>query len=160
MNQVERRTLIKVLKWILGIAVMLPCLWLALFVSLYSCERPPEAPVILKSLPMGVGVDEVEPVRRKWELTSGDVVEWLDDESKRTLPVHPDNSAKVQTPYGKFWRQYWGEYAQWRPTQQQKESFTGTITFIHERGFANWESIHLTFIRGRLVKSEWGEMPG
>jgi hypothetical protein len=83
----------------------------------------------------------------------------LDTHYKRPPDADPRNFSGEVTSAAYSPVRYKGDYDEWTATPEERDQFTGTIDFIHH-GSTSSDLNHLEYKDGRLIKKDWGFLPG
>ncbi len=66
--------------------------------------------------------------------------------------------SRIDNDFGVFEAWYLGTYADWTASQEERDSFTGEISFFRHGWRPDVNT--LIYVKGRLVKTEYGFLPG
>lgn len=90
-------------------------------------------------------------------------MQWI--RSTKTVPDREDIQLRVggatnRTDFGVFELKDLGDYTDWNPSADDAEGFTGEIVFFVDQPFGNSSMVGFSYVDGRLVKKDWGYLPG
>lgn len=144
-------------------------LWVACGVAgvlFFTCLVPyaacaNDAERIIASVPIGTRLSDLDGYLMRWKLDSGDVMQWSPTSGspdREDIQIRREG-VKIRTEFGTFLQKDLGSYENWGAGTEERNDFTGEITFFHHPHW-NAEIIGFTFIRGKLVQKDWGYLPG
>lgn len=113
---------------------------------------------LLSQVPMGSSPGALDRMAQRSPIWGGTVVEWAAPPAQVLKGIA--KRARVTTEHGTYYQVELGEYGEWSKSHHSKASFTGVITLYMDRRWSEPVALQFTFIAGRLVKKEWGLMPG
>jgi len=53
-----------------------------------------------------------------------------------------------------------GSFDDWRRRAHVHDEFSGEITFTHGYGFGSYDLLVFTYLNGKLVRKDYGHLPG
>jgi hypothetical protein len=137
--------------WI-GIASVGALSWYSLLHREAAHER------LMASVPLGSGLSRLGEARRSGIVTGGRVMRWLP--SPKGSPDRSDiqlrvDGATIRTEFGMFRQKDLGDYDVWTQDPGLAAGFSGEVVL-----FTDSVQMGFVYIKGRLVKKEWGHLPG
>ncbi len=117
-----------------------------------SCSSAPHDAVT--RVPIGSQLSELDRYLERGGESTGEVVEFV--------PVgRPGRVADglVSNEFGTFKPKHLGSYDKWKATMNERDRFTGEITFI-QHGSTSSDVSTLFYQNGKLRKRDWGFLPG
>lgn len=172
-SQTSRRRFLR--PALIGACVLLLCsiacvpLWLLGCLPDWTMGNPqPHHQRLMAGIHLGSGVRSLDAIYLDPSVWQGDVRLWI--AAPDSLRHRSDTQLKAGgqvflTEYGAFRKKDLGSYSRWRRSAVNIERFTGeVIFFIHqpfcEAPFGNSVAIAFTYVDGRLMRKDWGFLPG
>ncbi len=137
-----------------------------LSVCCLTCMLPvacsPSAEQVISRIPMGSKLGELDRHFVRGRDDEGEVTEWIRPGKAPSDSVHRD---QVKNEFGQFLAEHIGSYDGWNASDEERDSFTGKITFYHHSwvipdDLAPSYMIELVYIHGELKSKNWGILPG
>lgn len=135
---------------------MLICTLCAFVFLLIRSNPDPEN--VLSNIPIGSTIEILGDLERKYDVRGGEVVQWIPISQK--FVDRTRNEDVVKTRFGMFKRKILGNYLEWHPHRSGRESFTGVISVYLDRHFEGLIALEFTYVKGVLVKKDYGYFPG
>lgn len=137
-------------------------LGLLVLAGLLSCAAGRnDAEDITSSVPIGSRLADLDQYLERWDLDSGDVMQWIptsEPPDSDDLQLRTDG-VRISTDYGTFLQKNVGTYYSWNASAEERNKFTGEIVFFHHPHW-NAELIAFIYVNGKLVQTDWGYLPG
>ncbi len=109
---------------------------------------------LVSDVPLGSELSELNQYIRRAEGSFGEVVEW------RVANKALDATEKpIKNEWGIFVPKALGSYDDWKASAEEKNKFTGEITFFH-MSLTSSDANVFTYRNGKLCKKNWGFLPG
>ena len=109
---------------------------------------------VVSSVPTGSKLSELDHYLKRGAGSSGEVIEWVSTSG----PPHK-NEELVRNEFGTFIPNKLGSYDDWKASPDERNSFTGEITFTHH-GLTSSDANTFIYVKGKLRKKDWGYLPG
>jgi hypothetical protein len=109
---------------------------------------------IVTPIPLGSNLSDLDRHLQRGEGSRGEVIAWLPagKSPKATDPLETNE-------LGTFIVRVVGSYDDWKAPPEERNRFTGEITFYHH-GTASADVNRLVYVDGKLRKKDWGFLPG
>ncbi len=124
-----------------------------------NCDSAPHD--IVSSVPIGIKLSDLDGYLKRGSGSEGEVLQWIptnEPADSKGMQLRGEGM-RISTEFGTFLQKNLGSYDEWYATAEDRNRFTGEITFIHH-GSTSSDINSFTFVNGILRKKDWGYLPG
>ena len=115
-----------------------------------QCARHSNSPTdILSRVPLGSKLIDLDKYVGDFGLTPGDVMQFGSFGNQ-----HDTFSGEASV------ERNLGRYDKWRASMSERERFSGRILFYLGDVLMNMKLLQFTYMNGKLIKKDWGNLPG
>lgn len=142
-------------RWLLALVTTL----IAGFLLYQYYLAQPLQEAILAEIPLGSEVKRLRSLAQERGVVGGNVMRWIP--SSGTGPDRDDIQLRVdgviiKTDFGLFRQENLGEYSSWSPSREEEADFSGEVMFF----VGDSVMLGFSYLHGKLVKKDWGYLPG
>lgn len=144
---------------IICVACILTVLFLVLYVA--RLRSSPNLQSVLSRVAIGSSIEELNSIARMRNVRSGDIMQWLPTNrfpDRSDIQLRQDGVI-IRNEFGVFLQKNVGMFSE-RASNMLPSQFTGEVVFFLDRSFSDGVVLGFTYIDGKLVKKDWGYLPG
>ena len=120
------------------------------FMNIGSAPHDTVTPV-----PLGSKLSELDRYLHRGAGSEGKVTQWIPARITAGNPVYNE----FYKEFGMFIPKKLGSYDEWKASSEERDKFTGEIQFIHWSSTSDDVNTFI-YINGKLLKKDWGFLPG